>query len=97
VGQLLHGCATTTKAVPRAIHASQASVKSLAAHHGINPQSVQKWRHRASVADAPMSPKHPRSTALASTEEAVVVAFQGQTLLALCCTWTTAATPCRGP
>ena len=83
MGQVLHGCATTTEAVRRAIHARQASVRWLAAHHGINPKTVQKWRHRTSVTDAPMGPKHPRSTALTPTEEAVVVAFRRHTLLPL--------------
>ena len=83
MGQVLHGCATTTEAVRRAIHASQASVRWLAAHHGINPKTVQKWRHRAAAADAPMGPKQPRSTALTPTEEAVVVAFRRHTLLPL--------------
>jgi hypothetical protein len=27
-------------------------VRSLAAYHGINAKTVQKWRHRASAADA---------------------------------------------
>ena len=45
VGQVLHGCATTTEAVRRAIHARQASVRWLAAHHGVNSKTVQKWRH----------------------------------------------------
>jgi hypothetical protein len=30
----------------------KASVRSLAAYHGINAKTVQKWRHRASAADA---------------------------------------------
>jgi transposase InsO family protein len=44
---------------------------------------VQKWRHRASAAGARMGPKHPRSTALTPTQEAVVVAFRRHTLLPL--------------
>lgn len=52
MGQVLHGCATTTEAVRRAIHASQASVRSLARHHGICAATVQKWRHRG-VAGVP--------------------------------------------
>jgi hypothetical protein len=58
-------------------------VRWLAAHHGVNPKTVQKWRRRASPADAPMGPKQPRSTALTPTEEALVVAFRRHTLLPL--------------
>ena len=83
MGQVLHGCAATTEAVRRAIHASQASVRWLAAHHGITPETVQKWRYRASAVDAPMGPKQARSTALTATEEAMVVAFRRHTLLPL--------------
>ncbi len=83
MGQVLHGCATTTEAVRRALHASQASVRALARQHGVNPKTVQKWRRRATTADAPMGPKHPRSTALTPAEEAVVVAFRRHTLLPL--------------
>lgn len=83
MGQVLHGCATTTEAISRAIHRSQASVRWPAAHHGIKPKTVQEWCHRASAADASMGPKHPRSTTLMPVEEAVVVAFRRHTLLPL--------------
>lgn len=62
---------------------SQASVRALARQHGVNPKTVQKWRRRATAADAPMGPEQPRSTALTPTEEAVVVAFRRHTLLPL--------------
>jgi hypothetical protein len=58
-------------------------VRALARQHGVNPKTVQKWRRRATTADAPMGPKHPRSTALTPAEEAVVVAFRRHTLLPL--------------
>lgn len=83
MGQVLHGCATTTEAVRRAIHASQASVRALARRYGISATTVQKWRKRAATADAPMGPKRPRSTVLTPAEEAVVVAFRRHTLLPL--------------
>ena len=83
MGQVLHGSATTTEAVRRAIQAGQASVRALARRHGISPTTVQKWRKRTSTADAPMGPKHPRSTVLTPAEEAVVVAFRRHTLLPL--------------
>ena len=37
MGQVLHGCATTTEAVRRAIQHSQESLMVLAARYGINP------------------------------------------------------------
>jgi transposase InsO family protein len=83
MGQLLHGSATTTEAVRRAIQAGQESVRALARRYGISPTTVQKWRKRSSVSDAPMGPKQVRSTVLTLEEEAVVVAFRRHTLLPL--------------
>ncbi|MBD2749580.1 IS481 family transposase [Microvirga sp. BT688] len=83
MGQLLHGSATTTEAVRRAIQVGQESVRALARRYGISPTTVQKWRKRASLRDAPMGPKQVRSTVLTLEEEAVVVAFRRHTLLPL--------------
>jgi transposase InsO family protein len=83
MGQVLHGSATTTKAVRRAIQVSEASVRALARRYGISPTTVQKWRKRQTVADAPMGPKQPRSTVLSVEEEAIIVAFRRHTLLPL--------------
>jgi transposase InsO family protein len=83
MGQLLHGSATTTEAVRRAIQVGQESVRALARRYGISPTTVQKWRKRASISDAPMGPKQVRSTVLTLEEEAVVVAFRRHTLLPL--------------
>ena len=58
-------------------------MSALARQHGINRKTVRKWRERASVEDAPMGPKQPRSTALTPEQEAVVVAFRRHTLLPL--------------
>src|SRR5262249_49182506 len=49
MGQILHGSATTTEAVRRAIQNSQASLRQLAGRYGINPKTVAKWRRRSSV------------------------------------------------
>ena len=83
MGQLLHGSATTTHAVRAAIQRSKASVQELSQRYGINPKTVQKWRHRSSVEDAPMGPKERRSTVLSAEEEALIVAFRKHTLLPL--------------
>lgn len=83
MGQVLHGSATTTEAVRRAIHHSQASLRTLAKRYGINPKTVAKWRQRASVADQRIGPKHQHSTVLSPEDEAVVVAFRRHTLLPL--------------
>ena len=53
MGQVLHGSATTTEAVRRAIQASEESVRALARRYGISPTTVQKWRKRQTSADAP--------------------------------------------
>src|SRR5271165_1933300 len=50
MGQILHGSATTTKAVRRAIQNSQESLRALAKRYGVNPKTVEKWKKRASTA-----------------------------------------------
>ena len=83
MGQVLHGSATTTHAVRAAIQRSKASIQELSARYGINPKTVQKWRKRGCVEDAPMGPKERRSTVLSGEEEAMIVAFRKHTLLPL--------------
>ena len=83
MGQVLHGCASTTEAVRRAIQHSQESLRTLAGRHGVNPKTVAKWKNRTSVADQRTGPKDPRSTVLSTEEEAIIVAFRRHTLLPL--------------
>ena len=83
MGQVLHGSATTTEAVRRAIQHSQESLRALARRYGVNPKTIAKWKARSSVSDLPTGPKKPRSTVLTVEEEAVVVAFRRHTLLPL--------------
>ena len=83
MGQVLHGSATTTEAVRRAIQHSQESLRALAGRYGINQKTVAKWKGRTSVADLPTGPREARSTVLSVEEEAVVVAFRRHTLLPL--------------
>ena len=83
MGQVLHGSATTTEAVRRAIQHSQASLRALAARHGINPKTVAKWKKRETTTDRPTGPRAPHSTVLSVTEEAIIVAFRRHTLLPL--------------
>jgi hypothetical protein len=59
MGQVLHGSATTTAAVRRAIQAREESVRALAKRYGISPTTVQKWRKRQTVADERMGPSSP--------------------------------------
>ena len=83
MGQVLHGCATTTEAVRRAIQNSQESLRSLAKRYGINQKTVAKWKERETVADLPTGPKEAKSTVLSIEEEAIIVAFRRHTLLPL--------------
>jgi transposase InsO family protein len=83
MGQVLHGCATTTEAVRRAIQHSQESLRALAKRHGINQKTVAKWKRRSTTADLPTGPKDPKSTSLSIEDEAIVVAFRKHTLLPL--------------
>ena len=83
MGQVLHGGATTTEAIRRATHHSQASLGALAKRYGIDQKTVVKWKQRTSVADLPTGPKQARSTVLSIEEEAIAVAFRQHTLLPL--------------
>ena len=83
MGQILHGSATTTEAVRRAIQHSEESIRALAARYGINPKTVAKWQARSSTADSRMGPKQPSSTVLSREEEAIIVTFRKHTLLPL--------------
>lgn len=83
MGQILHGCATTTEAVRRAIQNSQESLRGLAKRYGINQKTVAKWKQRETVADLPTGPKRATSTLLSIEEEAIIVAFRRRTLLSL--------------
>ena len=46
MGQVLHGSATTTEAVRRAIQNSQESLRALSRRYDINPKTVAKWKKR---------------------------------------------------
>jgi len=83
MGQVLHGCATTTEAIRRAIQHSQESLRSLPKRYGINPKTVTKWKKRGSVADLKTGPKEAKSTVLSIEDEAIIVAFRKHTLLPL--------------
>ena len=83
MGEVLHGSATTTEAIRRAIQHSQESLRSLAQRYGVNPKTVAKWKKRAAVTDLPTGPKDPKSTVLSVEEEAIIIAFRRHTLLPL--------------
>ena len=83
MGQVLHGCATTTEAIRRAIQHSQESLRSLSKRYGINPKTVAKWKKRGSIADLKTGPKEAKSTVLSIEDEAIIVAFRKHTLLPL--------------
>jgi len=83
MGQVRHGCATTTHAIRATIQRSQASSAALSRTLGINVKTVAKWRKRKTVDDRKTGPKEPRSTVLREKEEAIIVAFRRHTLLPL--------------
>ena len=83
MGQFLHGSATTTEAVRRAIQNSKASLKTLAKRYGIIQKMAAKWKNRDTVSDRRTGPAEPRSTVLSVEEEAVIVAFRRHTMLPL--------------
>ena len=76
MGQILHGCATTTEAVRRAIQNGQESLRALARRYGINQKTVAKWKQRETVVDRPTGPKEAKSTVPSIEEEAIIVAIR---------------------
>jgi len=76
MGQVLHGSATTTEAVRRAIQLHQESVRAAARRYGVSPTTIQKWRRRQTASDMPMGPKEARSTVFTPEEEAIIAAFR---------------------
>src|SRR3954447_22575595 len=82
-GPGLHGSATTTEAIRRAIQHSKESLRALSRRYGTNQKTVRKWKARSSVVDRRTGPKEPRSTVLSIEEEAVIVGFRRHTLLPL--------------
>ena len=83
MGQVLHGSATTTETIRRAVQARQESVRAAAKRYGISATTVQKWRSRQTCTDARMGPKELHSSVLSLADEAVIVAFRRHTLLPL--------------
>ena len=83
MGQILHGCATTTEAVRRAIQNSQESLRALSRRYSINQKTVAKWKKRGFISDLPTGPTQPKSTVLSVEDEAIIVAFRRHTLLPL--------------
>jgi transposase-like protein len=83
MGHMLHARARTTPEVRREIQNSQESLITLSKRYGVNPKTVEKWRKRDFVHDAPMGPKIIRSRSLSLAEEAVIVAFRVYTQLPL--------------
>ena len=83
MGHMLHARARTTPEVRREIQNSQESLNSLSSRYGVNPKTIEKWRKRNFIHDAPMGPKVIRSRSLTQVEEAAVVAFRVFTHLPL--------------
>ena len=83
MGQVLHGSATTTEAVRRAIQHSQASLRELSQRYGVNPKTIAKCRKRTSAADLPTSPREAHFSTLSVEQEAITAAFRRHTLLPL--------------
>ena len=83
MAQVLHGSATTTETVRRAIQNSQESLRALARRYGINQKTVAKWKKRETAVDLPTGPKDPKSTVLSLEDEAIIIAFRRHTLLPL--------------
>jgi transposase len=65
------------------LRSSTEGTRALAAHYGLTPKTVAKWRRRTGTADVAMGSRRPRSSVLTEAEEAIVVEFRRRTLLPL--------------
>ena len=82
MGQILHGRATTTPAIRKAIQESKESIQKLAKRYNINHKTVIKWKNRTNTSDLKPGPT-PKSTVLTKEEEAIIVSFRKHTQLGL--------------
>jgi hypothetical protein len=74
MGQV-HGGATTTEVIRRAIQRSQESLRTGQAPRD-QPEKA-KWKKRSSAADLPTGPRQPTSTVLSIGEEAIILVGRG--------------------
>ena len=73
----LHGRATTTPLIRKAIQESNDTVATLAARYNINPKTVIKWKHRATTEDQKCGPES-KSKSLTPAQEAIAIAVRKQ-------------------
>ena len=81
IGQLRHGCATTTYAIKATIQRSQVTTAALSRDIVINVKTVAKWRKHETVDDRKTCPTHPSLTVLSADEKAMIIAFRRHTVL----------------
>ena len=90
MGQVLHGCATTTEAVRRAIQHSQESRRALAKRYGINQKTVAKWKNAIpSPIFRPVRKSQSRRSCPSRTRRSSSLCGGIR-----CCRWMIASTPC---
>ncbi|ETR65191.1 MAG: transposase, partial [Candidatus Magnetoglobus multicellularis str. Araruama] len=82
MGYIYHKCATTTARTRKEIQNSKESLIKLANRYNINPKTVEKWRNRDTVEDAPMGAKRV-TTVLTELEEKIICVFRKTTHLPL--------------
>ena len=82
MGKKLHGRATTTPAVRKAIQESKETILALAKKYNITPTTVKKWKKRTSVEDQKCGAPS-RSKSLNQEQEAAAVAFRKHTKLSI--------------
>ena len=87
MGQILHGSATTTEAVRRAIQHSQSSLRALSKRYGINQKTVAKWKKRSSSPICQPAPRNRSPRCCRSRKRPSSLPFAGTRS----CRWTTAS------
>ncbi len=82
MGQILHKRARTTEAIRREIQESKGSYKELSERFNVNWKTIQKWKKRDTVCDAPMGNGRANSV-LTKDEEVLICESRKKTWLPL--------------
>ena len=73
----LHGRATTTPLIRKAIQESNDTIATLAARYNINPKTVIKWKNRSTTEDKKCGPES-KSKSLTPAQEAIAITVRKQ-------------------
>jgi transposase len=83
MAHLYHANAKTTVKIRQEIKQSTETIKALSKKYNLNPKTILKWKHAASLLDKKSGPTNPRSSVLNALEEQIICEFRRVTKLPL--------------